>query len=131
MTQKVQEVRDETNERAVLFIGRNSVTSDHGLRHQVTCRRKMCKRLQYVTIQDWRMVTSKRFRVLGEEDEDDEETRHVRAVDRWACEASANWKADTKSWVRTAVGEIVVDSAAGESCWPKWQGDVFSTKNSF
>ena len=73
-----------------------------------------------------------RFRVLDEdeEDEDDEETRHVRAVDIWVCEAGANWKADKKSWARLGVGEIVVDSAADESCWPKGQGDAFSTKPS-
>ena len=58
------------------------------------------------------------------------ETRHVRAVDSWVCEASANWKADKKSWARFGVGEIVVDSAADESCWPKGQGDAFSTKPS-
>ena len=73
-----------------------------------------------------------RFRVLDEdeEDEDGEETRHVRAVDSWVCEASANWKADKKSRSRLGVGEIVVDSAADESCWPKGQGDAFSTKPS-
>ena len=43
--------------------------------------------------------------------------------------ASANWKADKKR-ARLGVGDIVVHSAADESCWPKGQGDAFSTKAS-
>ena len=65
-----------------------------------------------------------------EDDEDDEETCHVRAVDSWVCGSSANWKAHKKNWTRLGVGEIVVDSAADESCWPKGQDDAFSNKPS-
>ena len=131
-TQKVQEVREEADEPEILFIGHTSMTSDQEPWHQVTHKRKMCKRLQYAAPPGLEEVTKMRFRVLDEdeEDEDDEETRHVRAVDSWVCEASANWKADKKSWARLGVGEIVVDSAADESCWPKGQGDAFSTKPS-
>ena len=32
-----------------------------------------------------------------------------------------------KSWASLGVGEIVVDSAADESCWPVGQGDAFET----
>ena len=131
-TQNVQEVREEANEPEILFIGHTSMTSDQEPWHHVTHKRKMCKRLQYATPPGLEEVTKVRFRVLDEDekDEDDEEARHVRAVDSWVCEASANWKADKKSWARLGVGEMVADSAADEPCWPKGQGDAFSTKPS-
>ena len=94
-TQKVQEVRDETDEPENMFIGHTSMTSDQELWHQVTRRRKMCKRLQCATPPG----LENEYEIQGldedEEDEDDEETRHVRAVD--SC--------DLRSWCELESGE--------------------------
>ena len=35
-----------------------------------------------------------------------------------------------EGWASLVVGDIIVDSAADESCWPVGQGDAFSTKGS-
>jgi hypothetical protein len=47
-----------------------------------------------------------------------ESVMHVRAVEKGS------------SWASLGMGEIVVDSAADESCWPVGQGDAFPTKPS-
>ena len=75
-TQKVQEVREEADEPEILFIGHTSMTSDQEPWHQVTHKRKMCKRLQYATLPGLEEVTKMRYLVLDEDEED--ETRHVR-----------------------------------------------------
>ena len=63
------------------------------------------------------------------QEEDDEEKGvteyHVRTVVKGANEAKPK-----KRWAALGVGDIVVDSAADESCWPKGQGDAFPTKPS-
>ena len=35
-----------------------------------------------------------------------------------------------KDWASLGVGDIIVDSAADESCWPVGQGDAYPTKES-
>ena len=35
-----------------------------------------------------------------------------------------------EDWASLGVGDIIVDSAADESCWPVGQGDAFPTKES-
>ena len=73
------------------------------------------------------------FRVLRQdedEDDEDEEMSYVRAVDSQVCASGMIGTTDKKSWASLGKGDIVVDSAADESCWPQGQGDAFSTKPS-
>ena len=57
-----------------------------------------------------------RFRVLEvDEEEDDEEAAFVRAVEKGG------------SMLNLGIGDIIVDSAADESCWPVGQGDAYPT----
>ena len=77
---------------------------------------------------------TKSFRVLredeDEDDDEDEEMSYVWAVYSQVCAAGMTCTTDKKSWASLGVGDIVVDSAADESCWPQGQGDAFSTKPS-
>ena len=50
--------------------------------------------------------------------EDVEDVKYVRAVHQG------------HEWLSLGKGDIVVDSAADESCWPAGQGDAFPTKPS-
>ena len=47
-----------------------------------------------------------------------DEVHHVRAASK------------KDEWLNLGVGDIVIDSAADESCWPVGQGDAFATKPS-
>ena len=73
---------------------------------------------------------TKGFRVLQEEEDEEDEgpteaaEHHVRAVQQ------EPYKKHKKKWASLGVGEIIVDSAADESCWPQGQGDAFETKPS-
>ena len=65
-----------------------------------------------------------------EDDDEDKEMIYVRAVDSQVCAAGMTCTTDKKSWESLGVGDILVDPAADESCWPQGQGDAFSTKPS-
>ena len=74
-------------------------------------------------------VLGSRFGVLAEdrEDEDDDEKREEAWVNLVGAPKDQEKK---KAWASLGVGEIVVDSAAEESCWPVDQGGAFETKPS-
>ena len=74
-----------------------------------------------------------------EEDDDDVEGCFARNVE--AEESEEVWirnvdkqidkkKGAKKEWASLGVGDIVVDSAADESCWPQGQGDAYEVKPS-
>ena len=65
------------------------------------------------------------FKVLMEDDEEDDEEEVYIIQDVESQEPEVK-----KSWVSLGVGEIAVDSAADESCWPRDQGGAFETKPS-
>jgi hypothetical protein len=77
------------------------------------------------------------FKVLAEDDSDEEETEvfNIQTVKAHEVQAVENLgkgrKQETKkNWASLGIGDIVVDSAADESCWPKGLGDAFETKPS-
>ena len=90
-------------------------------------------------------VTKNRFKVL-EVDDEEEEVVNVRQVENSERTASAacgfedgkakdrvhfvNSENKEEDWASLGVGDIIVDSAAYESCWPVGQGDAFPTKES-
>ena len=66
-----------------------------------------------------------------EGDDDDGDERSVHRIENTAAGVKATAKpTGPKEWVSLGVGDIVVDSAADESCWPKGQGGAFETKPS-
>ena len=76
------------------------------------------------------------FKVL-EVDEDDEEqvdgqqVCHIRNVAAKSGEKDNKKKCQTDDeWLNLGIGEIVVDSAADESCWPIGVGDALPTRPS-
>ena len=98
-------------------------------------------------VSNWRGVPpGLGFKVLQEDEEDDEEAceeMEVMAVEgiehkecssiRSISDTSDNPKSGStkrKNWMDLGIGEIIVDSAADESCWPQGQGDAFPTKPS-
>ena len=81
------------------------------------------------------------FRLLQEDDEDsEEEILQVQAVTKIEDKQDEEWRVDEvhhvravskkDEWLNLGVGDIVIDSAADESCWPVGQGDAFATKPS-
>jgi hypothetical protein len=84
--------------------------------------------------------SANKFKVLeteAEEEEDEvqchlcEEVLHVRKVEDAGKPKVPDDKLEKrKVWADLGVGDIVVDSAADESCWPKGHGDAFETKPS-
>ena len=128
----MQQVNGETDEPEVLFIG-NAVVTEEGEQWEKVAReskhrarlREMPPRLERKTV--------KGFKVLEEDDYDDaEEVCNIWAVENNAGDVSAGKKLgiEKKSWASLGIGEVVVDSAAEESCWPKGHGDAFETKPS-
>ena len=91
-------------------------------------------------------VTKNRFKVLEVDEEDEEEVVNVRQVENSERTSSAacgfedgkaknrvqfvNSVIKEEDWASLGVGDIIVDSAADESCWPVGQGDAFPTKES-
>ena len=57
-----------------------------------------------------------RFNALMKEEDEQEETYEIQSV------------TDDAGWADLGIGDITVDSAADESCWPKGQGNAFKTK---
>ena len=85
-----------------------------------------------------RCKTLRGFEAL-EEDNDDVEECFIRNVE--AEESEEVWirnvdkqigkkKGARREWASLGVGDIVVDSAADESCWPQGQGDAYEVKPS-
>ena len=87
-----------------------------------------------------REKTFKGFRVLQEDEPDEEEPMIVnictveadggKADQRKVKNSGAKRVENKIQWASLGVGDIVVDSAAGESCWPKDLGGAFETKPS-
>ena len=120
-------------EPEILFIGHTEIVEDHESWQEVSPRRKTCKGLRCSMLPGLDKVMTNCFRVLREdedEDDEDEEMSYVRAVDSQVCASGMIGTTDKKSWASLGMGDIVVDSAADESCWPQGQGDAFSTKPS-
>ena len=80
-------------------------------------------------------VTKNRFKVL-EVDEEEEEVVNVRQVENSELCDFGDGKAKNRvqfvnsvikeeDWASLGVGDIIVDSAADESCWSVGQGDAF------
>ena len=78
--------------------------------------------------------------MLQEDEPDEEEDREqaraeIRRGETGTAEENRKGKPEsnkgggkTNDWMSLGVGEIVVDSAADESCWPKGLGDAFPTR---
>ena len=60
---------------------------------------------------------------VQKKDKKKDEVMEIRTVD-------GKPKPKEKKWASLGVGDIVVDSAADESCWPKDQGGAFETRPS-
>ena len=145
---RVQEVRDESSEPEVLFIGSTeAVDEENEVWQEVQKGRsrresKVSFRRNYmagsIACEDKRCgcepppglatTMGSGFKVLQPDDPDEDEDLaveecNIRDIDVVQKDA---WKGQ-KQWATLGVGEIVVDSAADESCWPKGQGDAFPT----
>jgi hypothetical protein len=143
MTQ-VQEVREEEDEDVeVLFIGHTEAVEMSPW--QRAKGRKSTKNLEKVGMppglsEGPPVRSANKFKVLeteAEEEEDEvqchlcEEVLHVRKVEDAGKPKVPDDKLEKrKVWADLGVGDIVVDSAADESCWPKGHGDAFETKPS-
>lgn len=73
------------------------------------------------------------FRVLMEDedsdgDDDEAEECYVQAVVDDSRDVDMERKKFGEKWANLGVGEITIDSAADESCWPQEQGGAFETK---
>ena len=72
------------------------------------------------------------FRVLEPDEADEEEVEteelYVQSVGEEPENKNNREVRGKKQWAHLGVGDIVVDSAADESCWPKGQGDAFPTR---
>ena len=132
-TQHVQEVRGEMDEPEVLFIGNTVMVEESEPWRKVTRRGREHKERECEMPPGLEKRACKGFTVLAEDDddEDEEEVCHIQAVDHTVGDVGTTAKAESKKgWASLGVGEIVVDSAADESCWPKDQGGAFETKPS-
>jgi hypothetical protein len=134
--QKVQEVRDDSDEPEILFIG-----------HTEACECEACE-----CEGGWKKIPARgharsvvpmqrppglenKFKVLEVGEADPDEEYEIRKVEAPKCEIDHSKgergdKRRKKEWVSLGIGEIVVDSAADESCWPKGHGDALQTKPS-
>ena len=132
--QRVQQVETEGPE--VLYIGHTDVIDegpwrlvDESCKH----RTKRCEQPPGLA-----MPMRKGFLVLAENEEDDDEEEQA-AETYYINEAKSETRDNDKGavkmygdqkteWASLGVGEIAVDSAADESCWPKGLGDAFHMK---
>ena len=65
------------------------------------------------------------------EEPDEMQEAHVRAVQEENKVGIQNKKGKkARDWAMMGVGDIIVDSAADESCWPKDEGGAFPTRPS-
>ena len=136
---KVQTV-EGCEEPEVLFIGRvdNWVNVPRSNRDPTVARQKVGFQHRG---KDWDHVEpppgllTNRFKVL-EVDEDDEEqvdgqeVCNIRTVAAKSDEKNKKKCQTDDEWLNLGIGELVVDSAADESCWPIGVGDAFPTKQS-
>ena len=133
VTHKVQEVRDDEEDVEILFIGHTEAVELN--KWETVKGRWSTKNLEKIGkppgLED---RSTNKFKVL-EVDEEDDEICHVCTVED--CRVGKSKVTDNpgkvekkKVWASLGVGDIVVDSAADESCWPKGQGDAFETKPS-
>ena len=157
MDRQVQEVREEGNEPEILFIGHLESEKAESQWQEVGVRRrrwpdqvessKSCSAHSELARRGGRCCEAppglerpwiKGFKVLQVDDFDEDsmgedEVCHVRAVEDKGDigkEKREHNKKPKKKWASLGVGEIIVDSAADESCWPRGQGDAFETKPS-
>ena len=146
---KIQSVEDETPE--VLFIGNVQKQKEEEWR-RVPMKVTLGDFMRAPVVKK-KPVEKNRFKVLevGEDDddndyhigtghgEDNEEVMHIRTVEKKE-EDMENMRAKLREevqyvqavskddgWLSLGVGDIIVDSAADESCWPAGQGDAFPT----
>ena len=132
--QRVQQV--ETDGPEVLYIGHTNANVEehwHLVDDKYKHRAKRCEHPPGLATPG-----CNGFRVLAEDEEDEEEepveTCHIHDIE---SNSTDNNKAAVKTsgirnteWASLGVGEIAVDSAADESCWPKGLGDAFKLKPS-
>ena len=139
---KVNQVEQE-QEPEVLFIG--NVRDEW---KKVPMKVNMANRNNMNTQVSQTFKEGNRFRVLEVDEEDDfeDEVVHVRAVEMNEQSAGREWEhvlakvnsevgfvcavGNREEMASLGVGDIIVDSAADESCWPLGQGDAFPTKAS-
>ena len=133
--QAVQRV--ETEEPEVLFIGHTEVVETEPWRlveGSGPCRTRRCEPPPGLE-----RPRCEGFKVLMEEEEDGEdecdietELYYVNAVENNIGGKKTVDVPDAKKedWASLGIGDITVDSAADESCWPKGLGDAFPTKPS-
>ena len=107
-------------------------------------------------IRDWQMNTFKVLQPNDEDDDDEDSIKHIGSVDvdeevggvvrccgAYGCrnpKCQGNRKPagekvhfvnavnQDSGWASLGKGDVVVDSAADESCWPVGQGDAYPTK---
>ena len=150
-TQQVREVvREEHDEPDILFIGHLEATVEEApevnwqsvrARRERKAKPKFCSVFAGCGCESFSTacgcdappgLEARGFRVL-QADESDEEDEMQEPVQYHAMKVEAETQAGKqgqkkkKSWASLGVGEIVVDSAADESCWPVGQGDAFET----
>ena len=123
----------QTEEPEVLFIGHTEVVEKEPwrmIKGKRSCRARKCDHPPGLEMPQW-----PGFKVLqeDEDDEDDGENEarqcYINAVEDGVDDVKAlNIKKG--GWACLGVGDITVDSAADESCWPKELGDAFPTKPS-
>lgn len=95
-----------------------------------------------------RTIVRNRFKVLQPTEEDDEESDVEEKNVRMVCDGASRESGESDSrggcvrsvaqavghgdvgWCDLGKGDLVVDSAADESCWPVGHGDAFPTKPS-
>ena len=128
-------------EPAVLFIGRvdNWVDVPRSNRDPTVARQKVGfqhRGKDRDHVEPPPGLLTNRLKVL-EADEDDEEQVGGQEVCNIRTVAAKSDKKDSKKkcqtddeWLNLGIGEIVVDSAADESCWPIGVGDAFPTRPS-
>ena len=150
----VQEVRDEASEPEVLFIGHTEAFEENEAWQEVRTGRRR-RENKFGFSRDYNiagkddtyecgappglaMTMGNGFRVFEPDEPDEDEEREaeecsIRVVTKGGEDVSMIKKPvckGQKQWAVLGLGDIVVDSAADESCWPKGQGDAFPTKPS-
>ena len=134
--EKVQQVQ-KVEEPEVLFIGKVGSVEEEWKRMPMKVKVPKMPRWQKQKAQKDRKnhEGNNRFKVLEVDEPDDSEDEvaeilEVRAdgeEERQTEEAEVRAVAGSRSEVHYGRGDIIVDSAADESCWPVGQGDAFPT----
>ena len=128
---QVQEVT--ADEPEILFIGHTEATEIDGQWKEVPkqkCRKGMCDAPPGLNHDGVAKVD--RFKALTAEDEEEDATCQMCEImtvnGTTKNEGVEREKGAGQVWADLGMGEITVDSAADESCWPKDQGGAFQTK---